>query len=436
MLLVPSRMDDIADVLMSVGQGTQMPRNSADGEARPLNGWLATILGGMSLDTFEAEHLDHEMAFLPGQPERFVGLLPWPELNRLLETTAFTRHTLRMAMGGTLLPTSDYLTEKTNRVDPVPMTRVKARDVTDRLRKGATLIINDISALSEPIRTLQTDIQNALDANVAVNMYASLCDTSGFSRHWDPHDVLILQVHGSKRWQLFGQRVLQPVNGEAMARTEQPALAEPTWDRVLRQGDALYLPRGYWHLATPVGEPTVHLTVSIVQPNGLDYVEWIFKSLRGEALLRKTVPWRKRSEAEGYLHSVRELVVSSVSRTDTLDMFKRDVALATTASRCVPRFGLPWSAMNDLPPSIGTNSYVYLVSQQLAVDVPPSRAVPAPSDLDRPVELLHTLCDYLRDRAPVRLGECLEHLSVHAPKHVVLELLGDLAARHVIDIRS
>jgi hypothetical protein len=41
----------------------------------------------------------------------------------------------------------------------------------------------------------------------------------------------------------------------------------PVWDGVLEAGDALYVPRGWWHEVVAMGAPSLHLTVS-VHPRG------------------------------------------------------------------------------------------------------------------------------------------------------------------------
>ena len=37
----------------------------------------------------------------------------------------------------------------------------------------------------------------------------------------------------------------------------------PLWEGMLEDGDLLYIPRGWWHVATPLDEPTLHLTVGV-----------------------------------------------------------------------------------------------------------------------------------------------------------------------------
>lgn len=407
-------------------------------EFGPAGGWLAAILGDMSIAVFERQYFDRAMTLLPGDRGRFTELLTWPSLNRLLETAAFTRDTLRMAMGGSYLPVSDYLVERTVPSHAGPVSQLKARGVTEHLRRGATLIVNNIGALSHPIRALQEDLQRGLDANVSVNMYASLCETNGFPCHYDSHDVLILQVHGSKRWQLFGQRTLPPVLDDTNSSKEEPPCAEPTWDQVLQQGDALYLPRGCWHLAIPIGEPTVHLTVAVVRPNGLDYVAWLTRSLRREVLLRRALPRSNSSEADAYERSVRELIIACASKPGALELFRRDLVRVAAAVRTAPRFGLPWSAMNEVLPPLQNDNYIYLMSPNgLSIDVlAAAGATGTESENAERRDLGRDLCDYLNNAAPVRLELFVKHFAKNVDEGTLLDFLKDLASKGLIAVRS
>src|SRR5581483_4037522 len=59
--------------------------------------------------------------------------------------------------------------------------------------------------------------------------------------HYDTHDVIICQVHGSKRWQLFGAPLELPLAGQPHDKAG-PEPTEPLQEFDLRDGD---VPRLY-----------------------------------------------------------------------------------------------------------------------------------------------------------------------------------------------
>jgi bifunctional lysine-specific demethylase and histidyl-hydroxylase NO66 len=79
--------------------------------------------------------------------------------------------------------------------------------------------------------------------------------------------VFVLQVAGEKHWTIHEPVLADPLRTQPWTdRPEEVAAAaqgEPVIDAVLRPGDALYLPRGYLHSATALGEISAHLTIGV-----------------------------------------------------------------------------------------------------------------------------------------------------------------------------
>jgi hypothetical protein len=132
---------------------------------------------------------------------------------------------------------------------------------------GATIVLQGLHRLWPPLVEFSQALAADLGHPVQVNAYVTPPQSRGFDDHYDVHDVFVLQVDGEKRW-----RVHEPVH-EAPLRdppwtdhrsaVEAAARTEPVIDVVLRPGDCLYLPRGYLHAATALGETSTHLTFGV-----------------------------------------------------------------------------------------------------------------------------------------------------------------------------
>jgi hypothetical protein len=100
-----------------------------------------------------------------------------------------------------------------------------------------------------------------------VNAYITPPSSRGFSPHYDVHDVFVLQVAGQKHWTIHEPVLRDPLRTQPWedraAEVAAAAEAEPVIDAVLRPGDVLYLPRGYLHAATALGEISAHLTIGV-----------------------------------------------------------------------------------------------------------------------------------------------------------------------------
>ncbi len=130
---------------------------------------------------------------------------------------------------------------------------------------GYTIILGSIERFVRTIASLSHSIEVELNFTTQVNAYVTPPESQGFVAHYDEHDVLIVQVWGSKIWHLYNGADVAP---HQMCRQEPvatDALPPPT-DVRLEVGDVLYLPRGRVHAAEATSELSVHLTVGIHAP--------------------------------------------------------------------------------------------------------------------------------------------------------------------------
>src|SRR3984893_18263621 len=143
---------------------------------------------------------------------------------------------------------------------------------------GYTVVLDDVEQYVRAIASLAHAIEVELNFATKVNAYVTPPGSQGFLAHYDEHDVLILQIQGSKVWHLYNGADVPP---HEMRRREPVAMAGlplPT-DVRLEEGDVLYLPRGRVHAAEATSEPSVHLTVGIHAPTLLALVTRALYSL-------------------------------------------------------------------------------------------------------------------------------------------------------------
>lgn len=120
------------------------------------------------------------------------------------------------------------------------------------------------------VGTLARSLEVEMNFPIQVNTYITPPASTGLVPHYDGHDVLILQIQGSKTWHLYigadiPPREIQRDMDKAVAIEGLPV---PTELR-LEAGDVLYLPRGRVHAAETISEPSIHLTVGIHAPTVL-----------------------------------------------------------------------------------------------------------------------------------------------------------------------
>jgi hypothetical protein len=307
---------------------------------------LSELLQPDSAETFLASAWGRSYHYVPGWSEKFAPLLPWERLNAVLEEHRLDAPRLRLMLESAAAPASAYLHYETSRRgERIP--RVDPVRLNELLRQGATLAVDDIGEMVAPIAQLVENLQKSFHEPIRVNAYAGWGTSQGFDPHWDAVEVLVLQIAGRKRWILYGVATEYPVGDYVSQGGEPPT--EPVWDHILEEGDLLYVPRGWWHVAIPLGEPTLHLTVAITNRKGLDFLGWLQEELTSRAIFRQDLP-RFATVAEQAEHMKRlrdELFAAWDDHALQRYLFHHDARVARR-----PRFSLPWSAAPSvLPPS-------------------------------------------------------------------------------------
>ncbi|HEU0190068.1 MAG TPA: cupin domain-containing protein [Mycobacterium sp.] len=139
--------------------------------------------------------------------------------------------------------------------------------VQEDFADGHTIILNGIEQYVPTIASLAHALEVELNFPAKVNAYATPPGSQGFAPHYDAHNVLILQIHGSKIWHLYGTPTPphQMQSHTAVVAADLPA----PQDVLLEAGDVFYLPRGVVHSAETTSEPSVHLTIGMHAPSAL-----------------------------------------------------------------------------------------------------------------------------------------------------------------------
>lgn len=277
---------------------------------------FVSLLAPMSLDEFTANHWNRRFAVIKGHADKFSGLMTWNQLTELLETNIPLHRVLVVKEGNTIEP-ARYITRPFMAPDGV----LNHQALRNCLAAGATLLLSGIERHCSPLWRLVGDVERTLGSDTCINLYAGWRSTRGFELHWDEQDTVLMQVEGQKGWRVYEPTVPHPLRKHPV---DPPTpTGEPVWEGVLEAGDALYLPRGWWHVPLPVEGPSLHLTMTIEPPTGLRFVEWLAKQASRDPLLRMNVPFLAGDDDQKrYLRQLRETLNAALG-DDAIERFRR-----------------------------------------------------------------------------------------------------------------
>jgi ribosomal protein L16 Arg81 hydroxylase len=305
---------------------------------------LDEVLTPLTQESFFRDIWGKNYLFQKGNGSKFGKILPWNAINKILSEHRLDHPRLRLAKDGTDIPATAFLTYQQSRRN-VQIPRLRATDLTNLLRDGATLVVDAIDEVHPPLRTLAENLEKTFHEYVQVNAYAGWGATKGFDLHWDDHDVFILQVEGRKAWKIHGQSRKYPLYKDKGCGFAAPDTI--LWEGILEQGDLLYIPRGWWHVATAMREPTLHLTFGINNPTGIDLLNWVGEALIDCEIFRKDIPrFGCTEEQETFLNEFRDILLKKFDKQLLETFTKHHEVIA----RQRPSLSLPYSATAEIVP--------------------------------------------------------------------------------------
>ena len=120
---------------------------------------------------------------------------------------------------------------------------------------------------------------------------------------------------------------------------------------VLKPGDLLYIPRGWWHAAAPLNEPSLHLSISVENPTISEVLTWAASELRTDDLgyVNVSVMTTAKERAE-LLEKAKQTVLTMFDA----DLIEKYFDQSDLKRETLPRFSLPWSATPEAFPVDGS----------------------------------------------------------------------------------
>ncbi|MFC8015461.1 JmjC domain-containing protein [Streptomyces cinereoruber] len=283
---------------------------------------FSEILSPLSLGNFTSSIFGNRIFHLPGASDKFTSLISWEDIDSILSNSLLTSQRIKIYQKGALVPWSRYAMEVPRYPDVKNSSSFKTRLDLNSIKRlmddGASLVINQIDELSDTVGELATGIAREIGEEVYVNAYLSRGTDPGFNMHWDDHEVIVLQVSGHKHWTIHPPTLKNPLRFGPQPM-QSDLTDENKIDLLLSQGDFLHLPRGWWHLVTPINEPSLHLTIGLTRRNGVHFIHWLADRLGEEEEIRRNIPLD--DESKKYTQILKEVLSRQEENGDLVAEF-------------------------------------------------------------------------------------------------------------------
>jgi ribosomal protein L16 Arg81 hydroxylase len=173
--------------------------------------------------------------------------------------------------------------------------RPTSHDIRSSLDDGWTIFVRHAERFHAPLGDLASEFRAAFQAPIDFHFFCTPPATEGFGWHYDVEDVFILQTQGSKKYRLRKNTVNPwPLVETTPDDLNYEAERSLVMECVLRAGDWLYIPPGYWH-AAQAEALSISLSVGVMSPTAIDLLELL------RPLLVESLRWRQRLPLTGAL---------------------------------------------------------------------------------------------------------------------------------------
>jgi ribosomal protein L16 Arg81 hydroxylase len=250
---------------------------------------------------FFSSYYGKKVLHIEGGARKFENVMSWDILaGSLNQTVVWTSKSLMLVLDNDVVAETAYCEPVTNR-DGFEVLQPDARKVMGLLRRGASLVTNDIDSLTPVMSGVAAAMEERLAGKVQANLYCSWQQHQAFGSHFDTHDVLAIHVAGEKLWNIYETRMDDPVAhpkfksfGQDWHDNNRGAVAQQV---LMRPGDLLYIPRGLYHDAMATSDGTIHIAFGVTHVIGLDVVEMVKATVVDDVEFRRNMPRPEDGEA-------------------------------------------------------------------------------------------------------------------------------------------
>ncbi len=191
------------------------------------------------------------------------ALFSLEELERLVLRDGMDRKDFRVTVNGHA-PNLEMLgLVKDQRIRPLVLRQLA--------RQGASLIVNDLHRHDSKFTALAEDAERLLHDRVAIGAITSFSKLPALPAHYDPQDLIIVQVEGSKLWRFFGEPADCGVAGHPRVKVPKDVSETVT----MRPGDVMFVPAGLHHQCEAEGN-SLHLGIIVKHETLLDFLNDLF----------------------------------------------------------------------------------------------------------------------------------------------------------------
>lgn len=234
---------------------------------------LQMMLGEDPKTTFLPKHFTRLPFSKTHGAGELVNLLDWKMVESILKEK---KSVLRIVQDGKVI--KDY-------VD------LSYEEALKHHKQGHTLLLRFAEKSSTKLMALATDFKNSFHTEVDIQLYCTPEGNNAFGWHYDVEEVFIIQAKGSKKYTIRPNTVhpnplVKSIPKDLGYEHEKTPIEINV---TLEEGDWLYIPSGWWHIARTQKE-SMHISIGLMPNSAVDIAEFLPKFLAQNTFWRTRMP--------------------------------------------------------------------------------------------------------------------------------------------------
>lgn len=248
------------------------------------------ILDPIDSDFFFKNHYEKKPLVIKRQhPSYYDSILTIEDINSFLAQAHLFYPMVRVVKASEKVPSANYSYFISSPNSGLSENIIDKDKLFYYFYNGFTIILKSYERQNIDLLYLRHEFEKKFFSRAHTNIYLTPRNAQGFPAHFDLHDVFILQIHGSKEWNVYDSPIELPSTNKE--------LSEINWVKpkeyltvLLEQGDLLYIPRGFVHEAKAQNDASIHITLGIPTYKNSDLLREAIFGLEHTLFFRKSLP--------------------------------------------------------------------------------------------------------------------------------------------------
>lgn len=281
---------------------------------------LDELLSPFSWEDFTHKYWERESLYVNHEDEHFYEALISPQDidNYLFANEQLVMTPFKFYRGKEAANPTDWT--KTININEFSTTVVDHQKVLDLFRKGFSMYLNYPDKLFPKIKDFCLDLEESLRVQTISHLIISPPNAQGFLPHTDPYGVFVLQIAGSKTWNLYGTSSLPTLSyGQDLHHYTAQNLQDT---KRLRAGDLLYVPRGVVHSVATENEFSIHISLGIMPPTGSNLISVLQSLAESQPFFQQYIPYGFLGEAQAQAHYEASFKKELIRLIEEADIYK------------------------------------------------------------------------------------------------------------------